>query len=99
MGGTVEAQRMGVLGGTVRLPVILLAVSLLGVIGGAWLIGRWAVGLAIIADSLAVGAWAVWGYDDGKPPADAEALQVPGVWAVPAEERAFMARVRDRLPS
>jgi len=46
--------------------VVLLAVSLLGVVGGAWLIGRWAVGCAVIFDSLCAGAWAVWGYDDGQ---------------------------------
>ena len=49
-----------------RLPVILLAASLLGVIGGAWLIGTWAVGCAVIFDSLCLGAFAVWGYDDGN---------------------------------
>jgi hypothetical protein len=49
-----------------RLPAVLLVCSLLGVIGGAWLIGRWAVGCAVIFDSLCAGAWAVWGYDDGE---------------------------------
>ena len=51
-----------------RLPVVLLAVSLLGVVGGAWLIGRWAVGCAVIFDSLALGAWALR-IDDGQPAA------------------------------
>ena len=51
-----------------RTQLILLAVSLLGIIGGAFLIGRWAVGCAVIFDSLALGAFAVWGYDDGSGP-------------------------------
>jgi hypothetical protein len=50
----------------VRLSIALLLASLLGVIGGAFLIGRWAVGCAVIFDSLCAGAWAVWGYDDGE---------------------------------
>lgn len=48
-----------------RLPVFLLAASLLGVVGGAFLIGTWAVGCAVIFDSLAVGAWALL-HDDGQ---------------------------------
>jgi hypothetical protein len=60
-----------------RLPAFLLAVSLLGVIGGAFLIGRWAVGCAVIFDSLALGAWAVWGYDDGED-ARPQAVEVQG---------------------
>jgi hypothetical protein len=50
---------------TVRLSAVLLVLSLLGVIGGAWLIGRWAVGCAVIFDSVALGAWAL-SRDDGK---------------------------------
>jgi hypothetical protein len=49
-----------------RLSVVLLCVSLAGVVGGAWLIGLWAVGLAVIADSVAVGVWAL-ARDDGLP--------------------------------
>lgn len=49
-----------------RLPAVLLAVSLAGVVGGAWLIGMAAVGGAIIFDSLVVAAWAVFVYDDGR---------------------------------
>jgi hypothetical protein len=51
-----------------RLSVVLLLCSLLGVIGGAALIGRWAVGVAVIADSIAVGAWALL-RDEGEPAA------------------------------
>jgi hypothetical protein len=50
-----------------RLSVVLLVLALAGVVGGAWLIGRWAVGLAIIADSVAVAAWALL-HDDGTGP-------------------------------
>ncbi len=40
-----------------RLSVALFALGLAGVIGGAFLIGLWAVGLAIIADSVAVAGY------------------------------------------
>jgi len=52
-----------------RLPVVLLVCSLLGVLAGAALIAVWALGCAVIFDSLCVGAWAMWGYDDGEQPA------------------------------
>lgn len=42
-----------------RLNAVLLTLALTGIVAGAALIGRWAVGCAIIADSLAVGAWAL----------------------------------------
>ncbi len=48
-----------------RLSVVLLVVSLAGLLGGAALIGTWALGAAIIADSVAVGAWALC-RDDGR---------------------------------
>jgi hypothetical protein len=35
----------------VRVSVLLITVGLLGVVGGACLLGPWAVGLAVIADS------------------------------------------------
>ena len=58
-----------------RLSVFLLLVSLAGVLGGAALIGVWALGVAIIADSVAVGVYALL-RDDGD--------QVrPGVHEVP----------------
>ena len=60
-----------------RLPVVLLVASLLGVVGGAALIGEWAVGCAIIFDSLCAGVWALWGYDDGNP-ARPVVREVPG---------------------
>ena len=48
-----------------RLSACLLVLSLLGVLGGAWLIGRWAFGVAVVADSIAIGAWALL-RDDGQ---------------------------------
>ena len=52
-----------------RLSVVLLGVSLLGVLAGGWLTGRLGFGLCVIADSLAVGAWALLRDDGrGEPP-------------------------------
>ena len=42
-----------------RSSVVLLLVSLAGILGGAALIGRWALGVAIIADSVALGVYAL----------------------------------------
>jgi hypothetical protein len=52
----------------VRLSVCLLLLSLAGVMGGAALIGVWALGVAIVADSVAVGVYALL-RDDGSRPA------------------------------
>jgi hypothetical protein len=60
----------------VKLSVVLLLVSLAGVLGGAALIGTWALGVAIIADSIAVGAYALL-RDDGHAAA-------PSVHEVPS---------------
>ena len=49
-----------------RLSVVLLGVSLLGILAGGWLTGRLGFGLCVIADSLAVGFYALR-RDDGKP--------------------------------
>jgi len=57
-----------------RLPVVLLGASLLGVVAGAFLIGTWAVGCAIVFDSLCVGGWALF-HDDGEQP---QVREVPG---------------------
>jgi hypothetical protein len=48
-----------------RLSVLLLLLSLAGVLGGAALIATWALGLAVIADSVAVGVYALL-RDDGR---------------------------------
>jgi len=46
------------------LSVVLLGVSLLGILAGGWLTGRLGFGLCVIADSLAVGFYALR-RDDG----------------------------------
>jgi hypothetical protein len=43
----------------VRLPAALLVLAGIGVVFGASLIAPWAVGLAVIADSVALGAFAL----------------------------------------
>jgi hypothetical protein len=50
----------------VRTSAVLLACSLLGVILGAALVGRWAVGVALIADSVAVGVFALLRDTEGR---------------------------------
>jgi hypothetical protein len=47
-----------------RLPVILLACSAAGILGGGALIGVWALGVCLIFVSLCAGAWALF-HDDG----------------------------------
>lgn len=42
-----------------RSPVVLLACALAGMLGGGALIGVWALGLCLIADSIAVGVFAL----------------------------------------
>lgn len=59
-----------------RLSAVLLCLSLLGVLGGAVLIGRWAVGVAIVADSVAVGVWALC-RDDGRDRPEPSVHEVP----------------------
>ena len=49
-----------------RLSAVLLVLSLAGILAGGWLTGRLGFGLAVIADSVAVAAWALL-RDDGKP--------------------------------
>jgi hypothetical protein len=51
----------------VRLSAVLLALSLLGLVGGAALIGLWVVGLAIMTDSLLLALWVLF-RDDGREP-------------------------------
>jgi hypothetical protein len=50
--------------------------SLLGVMGGAFLIGRWALGAAVIFDSVAVGVWALC-RDDGQGRPEPSVHEVP----------------------
>ena len=58
-----------------RLSAVLLAVSLLGVLAGGWLTGRLGFGLCVIADSVAVAAWALL-RDNGQP-AESQVHGVP----------------------
>jgi hypothetical protein len=60
----------------VRLSAALLLVSLAGIMGGAALIGTWALGVAIIADSAAVGVYALC-RDDGTGRAAPSVHEVP----------------------
>ena len=69
-----------------RLSVVLLLVSLAGVVGGAALIAPWALGLAIIGDSVAVGVFALL-RDDERRPAPSVA-EVPTLHQVLARARA-----------
>jgi hypothetical protein len=45
---------------------MLLLLSLAGIMGGAALIGVWALGLAVIADSVAVGVYALLRESGGR---------------------------------
>ena len=49
-----------------RLSVVLLLLSLAGIMGGAALISLGALGLAIVADSVAVGVYALLREADGR---------------------------------
>jgi len=68
-----------------RLSVVLLLLSLAGVLGGAALIGLPALGGAVIFDSLAVGAWALF-HDDG--------LGMPSMHEVPTTLQQVFDRAR-----
>lgn len=59
-----------------RLSACLLLLSLAGVLGGAALIGTWALGAAVVADSVAVGAWALV-RDDGQGREEPQVHTVP----------------------
>jgi len=48
------------------LSIALLLVSLAGITGGTALVGTWALGLAVIADSVAVGVYALLRDDGGR---------------------------------
>lgn len=67
-----------------RLSVTLLIVSLFGMVGGAWLIGLWCVGLVVVVWSLALAVFALL-RDDA--PAQPQAIR-PGT-----EEELFRRRV------
>jgi hypothetical protein len=71
----------------VRLSVVLLLASVAGVLGGGALIGTAALGGCLIFVSLAVAAWAVFVYDDGKA--------APSVHAVPRTLQDVFDRARN----
>ncbi len=50
-----------------RLPAALLVVAAAGVVFGAWLIAPWAVGLAVVADSVGLAVFALL-WDRKEPP-------------------------------
>lgn len=50
-----------------RLSVVLLLLSLAGIMGGAALIGLWALGLGIIVDSVAVGVYGLLREAESRP--------------------------------
>ncbi len=52
-----------------RLSVVLVVLGMLGIVGGAWLIGLWAVGCAVIADSALLVAYGVLRDVPARPPA------------------------------
>lgn len=67
-----------------RSSLLLLLISLAGILGGAALIGLWALGLAIIFDSLAVGVLALL----------RDAPATPAVRAVPGTVASILERAR-----
>jgi hypothetical protein len=50
-----------------RLSLALLLLSMAGAVGGAWLIGQWAVGLVVLGYSLLLAAFALYRDPDVKP--------------------------------
>jgi hypothetical protein len=69
-----------------RLSVVLLLLSLAGILAGGWLTGRLGLGLCVIADSVAVGFWALR-LDDGSDRREADAVE-------PATLHAILERAR-----
>jgi hypothetical protein len=65
----------------VRLSVALLGISLLGILAGGWLTGRLGFGLCVIADSVAVGFWALR-RDDGTGRRQADAVEPTTLHAI-----------------
>lgn len=70
-----------------RWSVVLLCCSLAGVVGGAFLIGRWAVGCAVIADSVALAVF-VLRWDDGQPAPGPQVRELPTLAEVLERNRA-----------
>jgi hypothetical protein len=75
-----------------RTSALLLLCSLAGVLAGGWLTGRVGFGLCVIADSVAVGVFALR-RDDGVPPVPLQDLQ-PNAWAVAGSVSSVLDRYR-----
>jgi hypothetical protein len=75
-----------------RASVLLLLCSLAGVLAGGWLTGRVGFGLCVIADSVAVGVYALR-RDDGVPAPPLQDLQ-PNAWAVAGTVHDVLERAR-----
>ena len=72
-----------------RTPVVLLLCALAGMLGGGALIGTWCLGVCLIADSLAVGVFALINdWPERKPGAH---VVNPGVTVKQVLERALKA--------
>jgi len=71
----------------VRWSVVLLLCSLAGVVGGAFLVGRWCVGVAVIFDSLAVGVYGLL-RDDGREETVPQVVGIPTLEQVLDKARA-----------
>ena len=65
-----------------RLSAVLLGLSLLGVLAGGWLAGAWlGLGVCLIADSVAVAAWALL-RDDGQGRAEPQPQETATLYDV-----------------
>ena len=76
-----------------RSSLVLLG-CLAGVLGGAALIGVWAIGAAIIFDSVAVAWWAIFVYDDGVPLPQPGSVPQPVAWTVGGSVTSILDRAR-----
>jgi len=76
----------------VRTSVLMLLGALAGILVGGWLTGRLGFGLAVIADSVAVGVYALR-RDDGVPAPPLQDLQ-PNAWAVAGSASSVLERYR-----
>lgn len=73
-----------------KLSIALLAVAVLGVLGGAAMISLPVLGGAIIFESLCAGAWAILRDDGRQSPADRRR----GLHAVPSTHEQVLERYR-----
>ena len=75
-----------------RTSVLMLLGALAGILVGGWLTGRLGFGLCVIADSVAVGVYALR-RDDGVPAPPLQDLQ-PNAWAVAGTVHDVLERAR-----